>query len=74
MNDQTISIRRTHQRFRINPALLNLQGLVSNGVEILSTGGTYRLLLKKNIAVARVSDPPRFPEMMDGRVKTLHTP
>ncbi|MEJ2142071.1 MAG: bifunctional phosphoribosylaminoimidazolecarboxamide formyltransferase/IMP cyclohydrolase [Gammaproteobacteria bacterium] len=42
------------------------------GVEILSTGGTARLLADNNIPVIEVSDYTGFPEMMDGRVKTLH--
>ncbi|MGW8248568.1 MAG: bifunctional phosphoribosylaminoimidazolecarboxamide formyltransferase/IMP cyclohydrolase, partial [Acidiferrobacterales bacterium] len=46
--------------------------LASMGVEILSTGGTARLLLENNIKVIEVSDYTGFPEMMDGRVKTLH--
>jgi phosphoribosylaminoimidazolecarboxamide formyltransferase/IMP cyclohydrolase len=41
-------------------------------VELLSTGGTYRLLQANNIDVTEVSDYTGFPEMMDGRVKTLH--
>jgi phosphoribosylaminoimidazolecarboxamide formyltransferase/IMP cyclohydrolase len=41
-------------------------------VEILSTGGTYKLLKDNNIAVVEVSEHTGFPEMMDGRVKTLH--
>lgn len=41
-------------------------------VEILSTGGTAALLRENNIAVVEVSDYTGFPEMMDGRVKTLH--
>ncbi|MGH1439186.1 MAG: bifunctional phosphoribosylaminoimidazolecarboxamide formyltransferase/IMP cyclohydrolase [Cellvibrionaceae bacterium] len=41
-------------------------------VELLSTGGTYRLLQENNIDVTEVSDYTGFPEMMDGRVKTLH--
>jgi phosphoribosylaminoimidazolecarboxamide formyltransferase/IMP cyclohydrolase len=41
-------------------------------VELLSTGGTYRLLREHNIEVIEVSDHTGFPEMMDGRVKTLH--
>ncbi len=43
-----------------------------HGVEILSTGGTARLLLEAGIPVTEVSDYTGFPEMMDGRVKTLH--
>ncbi len=42
------------------------------GVELLSTGGTFRLLQENNITVTEVSDYTGFPEMMDGRVKTLH--
>ena len=42
------------------------------GVELLSTGGTFALLKQNDIAVTEVSDYTGFPEMMDGRVKTLH--
>ncbi len=42
------------------------------GVEIISTGGTARTLRDNQIAVREVSDVTGFPEMMDGRVKTLH--
>ncbi len=42
------------------------------GVEILSTGGTARLLAEQGVPVVEVSDYTGFPEMMDGRVKTLH--
>ncbi|MCM8771176.1 MAG: bifunctional phosphoribosylaminoimidazolecarboxamide formyltransferase/IMP cyclohydrolase, partial [Candidatus Omnitrophica bacterium] len=42
------------------------------GVEILSTGGTAKLLRESNISVTEVSDYTGFPEMLDGRVKTLH--
>ncbi|MDD3345520.1 MAG: bifunctional phosphoribosylaminoimidazolecarboxamide formyltransferase/IMP cyclohydrolase, partial [Candidatus Omnitrophica bacterium] len=42
------------------------------GVEILSTGGTAKLLRENNIQVCEVSDYTGFPEMLDGRVKTLH--
>ena len=41
-------------------------------IELLSTGGTFRLLKEHNISVTEVSDYTNFPEMMDGRVKTLH--
>ena len=46
--------------------------LVGMGVELLSTGGTYRLLQENGLAVTEVSEYTGFPEMMDGRVKTLH--
>ncbi|MEE8482892.1 MAG: bifunctional phosphoribosylaminoimidazolecarboxamide formyltransferase/IMP cyclohydrolase, partial [Acidiferrobacterales bacterium] len=42
------------------------------GIEILSTGGTAKLLSENGISVTEVSDYTGFPEMMDGRVKTLH--
>ena len=48
------------------------QGLSALGIEILSTGGTARLLADAGIPVLEVSDYTGFPEMMDGRVKTLH--
>ncbi|MBL8863103.1 MAG: bifunctional phosphoribosylaminoimidazolecarboxamide formyltransferase/IMP cyclohydrolase [Planctomycetes bacterium] len=46
--------------------------LAQLGVEILSTGGTYAALKKAAVPVREVSDHTGFPEMMDGRVKTLH--
>jgi len=46
--------------------------LAGFGVELLSTGGTAKLLADSGIAVIEVSDYTGFPEMMDGRVKTLH--
>ena len=48
------------------------QGLSAAGVQLLSTGGTFRLLREAGIAVTEVSEYTGFPEMMDGRVKTLH--
>ena len=49
-----------------------VKGLSEMGVEILSTGGTAKLLKDNNIPVIQVSDYTGFPEIMDGRVKTLH--
>ena len=46
--------------------------LADRGVEILSTGGTARLLAENGVKVTEVSDYTGFPEMMSGRVKTLH--
>jgi len=46
--------------------------LKSMGVELLSTGGTYKLLSENKVPVTEVSQYTGFPEMMDGRVKTLH--
>ena len=48
------------------------QELSQLGIEILSTGGTASILAAHNISVTEVSDYTGFPEMMDGRVKTLH--
>ena len=48
------------------------QALVAQNVEIISTGGTFNLLQKNNIPATEISDYTGFPEMMDGRVKTLH--
>src|ERR1700754_3187948 len=48
------------------------RGLVSRGYELVSTGGTARALSEAGLPVTGVSDVTGFPEMMDGRVKTLH--
>jgi len=48
------------------------RGLARLGVEILSTGGTAKLLRESGVAVRDVSEVTGFPEMLDGRVKTLH--
>jgi phosphoribosylaminoimidazolecarboxamide formyltransferase/IMP cyclohydrolase len=48
------------------------KGLVQFGVEILSTGGTAKALSEAGIFIKEVSDFTGFPEMLDGRVKTLH--
>ena len=48
------------------------QSLHDNGVELLSTGGTAKLIAEQGIAVTEISAHTGFPEMMAGRVKTLH--
>ncbi len=48
------------------------QTLVRHGFELLSTGGTHAAIAKAGIPVREVSDYTGFPEMMNGRVKTLH--
>jgi len=53
-------------------ALEFAKGLADRGVEILSTGGTARLLRDAGVPVVEVSSYTGFPEMLDGRVKTLH--
>ena len=67
---------------KIRQALLSLsdkrgavefaQGLVAQGVKLLSTGGTAKLLRDAGLAVTEIGDYTGFPEMLDGRVKTLH--
>ncbi|MBL4867854.1 MAG: hypothetical protein JKY67_15910, partial [Pseudomonadales bacterium] len=48
------------------------KSLAKMNIELLSTGGTYRLLMENGINATEVSDYTGFPEIMDGRVKTLH--
>ncbi|HXF79215.1 MAG TPA: bifunctional phosphoribosylaminoimidazolecarboxamide formyltransferase/IMP cyclohydrolase, partial [Usitatibacter sp.] len=48
------------------------RALLTHGVEILSTGGTAQLLRLHGVVVTEVGEYTGFPEMMDGRVKTLH--
>ncbi|MCS7168746.1 MAG: bifunctional phosphoribosylaminoimidazolecarboxamide formyltransferase/IMP cyclohydrolase [Gemmatales bacterium] len=48
------------------------QGLRELGVELYSTGGTYRVLQEAGVAVREVAELTGFPEILDGRVKTLH--
>ena len=46
--------------------------LVSLGIEIISTGGTFKILKDAGIPATEISDITGFPECLDGRVKTLH--
>ncbi|MBL8393307.1 MAG: bifunctional phosphoribosylaminoimidazolecarboxamide formyltransferase/IMP cyclohydrolase [Candidatus Accumulibacter sp.] len=55
-----------------NGALKFASGLVAQGVRLLSTGGTAQMLRDAGLPVTEVSDYTGFPEMLDGRVKTLH--
>jgi phosphoribosylaminoimidazolecarboxamide formyltransferase/IMP cyclohydrolase len=48
------------------------RALAARGVALMSTGGTARLLADNDVAVTEVADVTGFPEMLDGRVKTLH--
>src|SRR4030095_15816547 len=48
------------------------RGLVKRGFEIVSTGGTAEELRRAKVKVTGISDVTRFPEILDGRVKTLH--
>ena len=67
---------------RISRALLSVsdktglvdfaRALAERGIELVSTGGTRKALADAGLAVLDVADLTGFPEMMDGRVKTLH--
>ncbi|WP_308363881.1 MULTISPECIES: bifunctional phosphoribosylaminoimidazolecarboxamide formyltransferase/IMP cyclohydrolase [unclassified Microbulbifer] len=72
MSDQK-SIRRALVSVSDKTGIVDFaRQLADMGVEILSTGGTFRQLQEAGIPVTEVSDYTGFPEMMDGRVKTLH--
>ena len=59
--------------FPTRPGIVDLaRGLAARGFELVSTGGTARALTAAGLPVTSVSDITGFPEMMDGRVKTLH--
>ena len=49
-----------------------VRGLAAHGVQLVSTGGTSKAIAEAGLPVTNVSDVTGFPEMMDGRVKTLH--
>lgn len=49
-----------------------VKGLKEQGVEVISTGGTHKLLQQNGVDVIGISEVTGFPEIMDGRVKTLH--
>ena len=75
MTDQTLRlpVRRALISVSDKTGILDFaRELVALGVEILSTGGTYKLLKDNGVAAVEVADYTGFPEMMDGRVKTLH--
>jgi len=68
-----VTIRRALLSVYDKTGLLPLaQALAARGVELLSTGGTARALREAGLTVKDVSEVTGFPEMMDGRVKTLH--
>lgn len=68
-----LPVRRALLSVSDKTGLLELASwLASHNVEILSTGGTARLLTGKGLTVREVSSYTGFPEIMDGRVKTLH--
>jgi phosphoribosylaminoimidazolecarboxamide formyltransferase / IMP cyclohydrolase len=68
-----VTLRRALLSVSDKTGLLDLaKALVTHGVELLSTGGTAKALREAGLTVKDVSDVTGFPEMMDGRVKTLH--
>ncbi|MCE7033376.1 bifunctional phosphoribosylaminoimidazolecarboxamide formyltransferase/IMP cyclohydrolase [Lysobacter sp. GX 14042] len=68
-----VKIRRALLSVSDKTGLVELaRALAARGVELLSTGGTARALREAGLAVKDVSEATGFPEMMDGRVKTLH--
>jgi phosphoribosylaminoimidazolecarboxamide formyltransferase/IMP cyclohydrolase len=70
---EPIKIRRALLSVSDKSGIVELaRSLLSHGVEILSTGGTAKLLQLNGVVVKEVGDYTGFPEMMDGRVKTLH--
>src|SRR5688572_27272676 len=73
MSSSPIAVRRALLSVSNKDGLVEFaQALQRRGVAILSTGGTASLLEKHGIAVTQVSAHTGFPEIMDGRVKTLH--
>jgi len=73
MNQTVRPVRRALLSVSDKTALVEFaQSLARHGVEILSTGGTAKLLTAHGLTVREVSDHTGFPEIMDGRVKTLH--
>src|SRR5262249_30374387 len=66
-------VRRALLSVSDKTGLLELaRALAARGIEILSTGGTARARAAGGVAVREVSSHTGFPEIMDGRVKTLH--
>jgi phosphoribosylaminoimidazolecarboxamide formyltransferase/IMP cyclohydrolase len=69
----TVPLRRALLSVSDKTGLLALaQALAARGVELLSTGGSAKLLRDAGVVVREVADVTGFPEIMDGRVKTLH--
>jgi len=69
----TVKIKRALLSVSDKSGLIELgQALVRHGVELVSTGGTAKALRDAGLEVRDISDLTGFPEMMDGRVKTLH--
>jgi len=73
MPDSRLPVRRALLSVSDKSGLLPLaRGLIAHGAQLLSTGGTAKALREAGLAVTDVSEVTGFPEIMDGRVKTLH--
>ena len=73
MTADRLPVRRALLSVSDKTGLIELaQALAARGIELLSTGGTAKALRDAGLAVRDVSDVTGFPEIMDGRVKTLH--
>jgi phosphoribosylaminoimidazolecarboxamide formyltransferase/IMP cyclohydrolase len=73
VNQEKIQIKRALISVSNKEGIVELaQALTQQNIEIISTGGTSKLLREANIPVRDVADLTGFPELMDGRVKTLH--
>ncbi|MFT0891113.1 bifunctional phosphoribosylaminoimidazolecarboxamide formyltransferase/IMP cyclohydrolase [Pseudochelatococcus sp. G4_1912] len=78
----SLEVPSLHDRKVITRALLSVSdksgligfasALAARGIELVSTGGTYKALVDAGLPAKDVADVTQFPEMMDGRVKTLH--
>ena len=73
INQEPIMIKRAllsvYDKTEIKELALNL---AKHNVEIISTGGTAKLLKEENVAVTEIEEYTNFPEIMDGRVKTIN--
>jgi phosphoribosylaminoimidazolecarboxamide formyltransferase / IMP cyclohydrolase len=73
LTEKKLPVRRALLSVSDKTGLVELaRALAARGIEILSTGGTARLLADNGLTVREVSSYTGFPEIMDGRVKTLH--
>src|SRR5690554_6893836 len=73
MTVDRLPVRRALLSVSDKTGLIELaRGLAARNVELLSTGGTARAIREAGLPVRDVSDVTSFPEIMDGRVKTLH--
>ena len=73
MSADLVQVRRALLSVSDKTGLIEFgKALAGFGIEILSTGGTYKALKDAGVAVKEVAEHTGFPEMMDGRVKTLH--